>query len=225
MDRSRVAFVVVAGTLLCAGIYAAAVRGLADADSLHARTSLAVAAQAKKLPERTHLDGAISDLRSALSLEPSNPLFVEELGRALEMNALRLGRADPLARQSLREALAQFRAAALMRPGSPYVWVAIAGVKLRLDEMDFEFYGALQRAARLGPWEPAIQLALADIGFAGWRYLAQPGKKMAVEAMDRGMRRQEKELRALAAAHGTFGLVCAVDRAGATARPALCVKN
>jgi predicted Zn-dependent protease len=223
MDRSRIAFAGIAGALLCAGIHAAAVRGLADADSLDARTTLAVATQTKKLPEAADLNEAISALRAAVSLEPSNPLLVEQLGRALEMSALRLGRGDPAARPSLREALAHFRTAALMRPGSPYVWTAIAGVKLRLDEMDFEFYGALQRAARLGPWEPAIQVALADIGFAGWRFLAQPGKQLVVEAVERGTRRQEKELRALAVSHGTFGLLCA-DKAGG-ARLAICVKK
>ena len=49
-----------------------------------------------------------------------------------------------------------------MRPGSPYVWASIALLKLRLGEMDAEFYGALERAARLGPWEPAVQIAIAD---------------------------------------------------------------
>jgi len=60
-------------------------------------------------------------------------------------------------REGLRRSLAMYRASALMRPGSPYVWASIATLKARLDELDFEFYGALQRADSLGRWEPPVR--------------------------------------------------------------------
>jgi hypothetical protein len=111
-----------------------------------------------------------------------------------------------------------------MRPGSPYAWASIALLKLRLGQMDAEFYGALERAAQFGPWEPAVQVAIADAGLAAWRRLAPPAKALVVADLERALLRQAPEIRRIAAAHGTLPLVC-----GEPALPprlaALCVKN
>ena len=228
MDRvslGRIAFVLPCAGLLAAGIYAAALGGLADAQYYNARTILTAAAQAKRLPEAAELASAQASLSAALALEPANPLFVEQRARVHEMQALRYPRGDSAARGLLHQARKEFRVAALMRPGSPYVWSAIATLKLRLDDLDFEFYGALDRAARYGRWEPAVQLTLADVGLAGWRLLAQPAKLLVLDAIARALPRQGAEIRRLATAHGTLALVC--DEAPRL-RPegtGLCVRN
>ena len=178
--------------LLAAGIYAAAIRGLADVHYT-----------------RDRLSASEAELHEALRLEPENAMFVEKIARSRELSAVRLDRNDPAARAGLRAALGGYREAARMRPGSPYAWASIALLKLRLDEMDFEFYGALERAARLGPWEPAVQIALADIGFASWRLLAAPAQATVLAALERALRREESEVRRLAAAHRTLPLICA----------------
>ena len=221
----RIGFVVIAGALLLAGIYAAGVRGIADAEYFTARTLLSGAAKAKRLPEPAELTTVEAVLRDSLALEPSNPLFVEQLARAHEMRAARLTGGDPAARESLRQSLTRFRTAAVMRPGSPYVWLGIAAIKLRLDDMDFEFYGALQRADRLGRWEPEIQLGLADIGLASWRLLAQPAKVLVLGAIVRGLPRQGREIRRLAAEHGSLARVCAEEVRLRGAATGLCVKK
>ena len=211
MDRvkpNRIAFIAVSAGLLAAGIYAAALGGLADAKYYNARTILTAAAQAKHLPGADELAGAQASLLAAHELEPANPLFVEQRARVYELQALRLPRGDPAARGLLRGALEEFRAAALMRPGSPYPWAAIATLKLRLDDLDFEFYGALDRAARYGRREPAVQLAIADVGLATWSLLAQPARMLVLDAIALALPRQGPELRRLAAAHGTLPLVC-----------------
>jgi hypothetical protein len=110
-----------------------------------------------------------------------------------------------------------------MRPGSPYVWASIAALKLRLDDTDFEFYGALDRAGRLGPWEPAVQLVLAEIGLASWNWLATPAKAWVLAAMDRALLRQQAEIRRIAAVHRTLPLVCKEARLPPRVA-ALCVK-
>ena len=206
---ARGAFVLVGAALLIAGIYAAAVRGLADAHYTNARILLAAATQAKRLPAQTELSEVRASLHAALLLEPSNPMFVEQLARTREMTALGLGRRDPAAHAALHESLDAYRAAALMRPGSPYAWASIALLKLRLGEMDVEFYGALERAARLGPWEQPVQIAIADAGLASWRRLAPPAQSLVIAALERGLLRQAPEIRRIAAAHGTLPLVCA----------------
>ena len=228
MDRvkpERIAFVAVSAGLLFAGIYAAALGGLADAQYYNARTILTAAAQAKRLPEAAELASAQASLLAAHELEPANPLFVEQLARGYEMQALRLPRGDPAARGLLRGALEEFRAAALMRPGSPYAWAAIAALKLRLDELDYEFYGALDRAARYGRREPAVQLALADVGLAAWRLLAQPAKLLVLDALALALPRQGAALQRLAAAHGTLPLVCDEAPRLHPGGTGLCVRN
>jgi len=221
----RTGLLLFAAPLLCAGIYAAALGGLADAHYYNARTILGAAAQAKRLPEAAELTSAQTSLSAALALDPANPLFVEQRARIHEMQALRLARGDPAARALLQQALGEFRAAALMRPGSPYVWTAIAALKLRLDDMDYEFYGALERADRLGRWEPAVQLALADIGLASWRLLPHSAKLLVLGAVERGMPRQGIELRRIAGGHGSLARVCAEESTLRGAPTGLCVKK
>jgi len=215
MERLRLArgaFALLAAVLLVAGIHAAAVRGLADAHYTHARLILAASAQAKRPPAPAELDAVRASLREALHFEPSNPLFVEQYARTEEMTA------------SYAQALADWREAARMRPGSPYAWASIALLKLHVREMDDEFYGALERAARFGPWEAPVQIAIADAGLAAWRRLAPPAKALVIADLERALLRQAPEVHRIAAAHQTLPLVCAT-----TALPPrladFCVKN
>ncbi len=228
MERVRLCrslFVLIAAGLIVAGIHAAAVRGLADAHYVNARLLLSSATQAKRLPAESELAEVRASLREAHQLEPSNPLFVEQIARTQEMTALRLDARDPAARAALLQSLARWREAALMRPGSPYVWASIAALKLRLNDLDFEFYGALERAERFGRWEPAVQLALADIGLAGWRLLAQPAKLLVLDAIARALPREDAEIRRLAKAHGTLPVVCEEARGLRPGGTRLCVNN
>ena len=198
-----------AAALLVAGMHAAAVRGLADAHYTNARLVLAEGAPAKGAPRPEALASALASVREALALEPSNPHFVEHSARLQELRALGLQRGDPAMRDGLRRSLAQYREAAAMRPGSPYVWASIAMLKVRLNDMDFEFYSALEHAGRLGPWEPQVQIAMIDVGLATWKWLSRPGKDWVLGALERGLLREAVEVQRLAAIHGTLPLVCA----------------
>lgn len=192
----RAGFVLAVGALLVAGIHAAALRGLADANYTNARLSL-------------DTGSARESIDQALMFEPSNPHFVEQSALLRQRQALALDRGDPQARQLLARSLGEFRAAALMRPGSAYAWASIAMLKLRLRELDAEFYGALERAARFGPWEPQVQLAIADVGLVAWRRLAPPARAQVIGVLERALLRQGSEVRRIAAAHGALPFVCA----------------
>lgn len=226
---ARAAFALLGAALLIAGIHAAAVRGLADVHYTQARIVLAAAPQARRLPEAGELAQARASLREAQRFEPSNPLFVEQRARiaeiqALAMRGLVLPRGDPPARSVLLDSLGGWREAARMRPGSAYAWASIALVKLRLGELDAEFYGALERAAQFGPWEAPVQIAIADAGLAAWRWLAPAAKDLVIADLERALLRQAPEIRRIAAAHGTLPLVCA----GSALPPrlaAFCVKK
>ena len=219
---SRIIMALLGAAILVAGMHAAALRGLADAHYTSARLALAEGTPAKGAPRPEAIASALASVRQALALEPSNPHFVEQSARLQELRALGLPSRDPALRDGLRQSLAQYREAAAMRPGSPYVWASIAMLKVRLNDMDFEFYGALERAGRLGPWEPQVQIAMIDVGLATWRWLARPGKDWVLDALERGLLRQAVEVRRIAAVHGTLPAICA-DAAGRLPRiAALC---
>lgn len=220
---ARGAFALLGAALLIIGIHAAAVRGLADAHYTHARLVLSGSAEANRLPEAGELAEARASLREALHFESSNPMFVEQFARTQEMTAARLDPRDVAARSALLNSLGGWREAARMRPGSPYAWASIALLKLRLGEMDAEFTSALERAAQFGPWEPAVQIAIADAGLAAWRRLALPARALVVADLERALLRQAPEIRRIATAHRTLRLVCA-EAALPPRLAAFCVK-
>ena len=221
----RTAGILIAAALLVAGMHAAALRGLADAHYTSARLTLAAGTLQGGAVHPESLAAAVAGVRQALVLEPSNPLYVEQAARLQELQSLARRPRDREVREGLELSLAEYREAAILRPGSPYVWASIAMLKARLDEMDFEFYGALEGAGRLGPWEPQVQVALADIGLATWIWLARPGKDVVLAALERGLKRQERELSRIAVIHRTRPLVCAEAREGMPRLAAWCVKK
>ena len=221
----RVMLALPAAAILIAGMHAAALRGLADAHYTNARLMLSERTPANRGPRPEVLSTALASLREALLFEPSNPHFIEQSARLQELRALGLPPRDPASREGLRQSLAQYREAAAMRPGSPNVWASIAMLKVRLNDMDFEFYGALERAGRLGPWEPQVQVAMVDIGMATWGWLAKPGREWVLGALERGLLRKEPEIKRIAAVHGTLPQLCA-DVGGRSPRiAALCVRK
>lgn len=223
--RSRSFIALFAAAILAAGIYGAAQRGLADAHYTNARLVLAAGALADNAPRPETIGPALASLREARMFETSNPHYVEQVARLRELQALRLEPRDPARREGLRQSLAQYREAAAMRPGSPYVWASIAMLKARLNDMDFEFYGALERAGRLGPWEPQVQIAMIDIGMASWGWLAKPGREWVLGALERGLLRQETEIKRMAAVHGSLPQLCADVAARSPRIAALCVRK
>jgi hypothetical protein len=186
--------------VLAWAIQAAALRGWSDAEYYSARRAIAKWDAPARTPE-ADWRRAQAALEGAYGREPDNPLYAEELGRVHEWRALARAAPDPGARTQLRAALASFRAAARMRPASAAAWANIALVKFRLEEMDYEFYGALDRAERMGPWEPFVQRSLADIGFASWSWLAAPGREIAAGAIERGLVNQEEAIKRVARLH------------------------
>ena len=231
--KSRALTALFAAAILAAGIYGAAQRGLADAHYTNARLVLAAGAPARanaganaeRTPRLETIAPALASLREARMFEPSNPHYVEQVARLRELQALPLGPRDPARREGLLQSLAQYREAAAMRPGSPYVWASIAMLKVRLNDMDFEFYGALERAGRLGPWEPQVQIAMIDVGMATWGWLAKPGRQWVLGALERGLLRQEPEIRRMAAVHGSLPQLCADVERSSPRISAVCVRK
>jgi hypothetical protein len=75
-------------------------------------------------------------------------------------------------------------------------------VKLRLGQLDPEFQAAVENAWRLGPWEPEVQFALAQIAFRARDKLGPGAQAATRSAIGSAARQYPKELSALARRHG-----------------------
>ena len=185
-------------------------RGLADLRGFEAR-SLTRSWEAKhRQPAPVEWNYVRERLREARALDPQQPAYLEDLARLYEYRALPLKSADPLAQDYLRQALEYQRASLRLRPGSPYAWANIALLKARLAEPDGEFESALRNAALLGPWEPGVQVAIADAGFVQWAKLGPDTRAAVLRNAARALRWQDAKVFELARRAGRLDVLCTV---------------
>ena len=166
---------------------------------------------------------ARESLRAAHALDPRQPAYLEDLARLYEERARGLPASDPLAREYLREALGLQRQALGRRPGSPYTWSNVALLKARLAEADGEFEQALRNAALLGPWEPDVQIALADASFSQWRSLPPEAREAMRANAARALQRQDDRLFEVARRTGQLALLCSIPEARRSRRATACI--
>jgi hypothetical protein len=204
--RAAIGLAVLAGlAALCA---LALPRGLADLRALEARLLLISWDSARRQPSAAEWTLAHERLREARQLDPGQPNYLEDIARLHELRARPLKAGDALAQEHLRQALEYHRQNLRLRPGLPYTWASIALVKARLPEIDREFEAALRNAAQLGPWEPDVQLALAEAGFAHWSSLG-PETRAALRAnASRALHRQDAKLFEIARRAGRLDVIC-----------------
>jgi len=198
-------------------------RGLADLRALEARILFNSWETARRLPSSEEWTLARSRLREARALDPGRPDFLEDIARLHELRARPIKEGDTLARADLRQALDYHRQNLRLRPGLPYTWASLALVKARLGEPDREFETALRNAARLGPWEPEVQLALAEAGFRHWPSLA-PETRTAMRAnAGRALRWQDAKIFDIARRAGRLDLLCATPGAQRSPLASACI--
>jgi hypothetical protein len=184
-------------------------RGLADLRAFEARVIVKSWEAKRRQPSVEEWTYARSRLHEARELDPGQPNYLEDVARLYELRALPLKAGDALAQGYLRQALEYQREALRRRPGSPYTWANIALLKARLPEPDREFETALRNAAMLGPWEPGVQLALADAGFRHWNTLASETRAALRANAGRALRRQDVKMFELARRTGRLDVLCA----------------
>lgn len=160
-------------------------------------------------------------LERSLQLSWGDPGTAEALGRLHEARAYSLQ--EPASKAELRQALAYFRRSALARPTSPYSWANIAFTQSRLGNLDEDFDAAIGNAAALGPWEPEVQIALADIGFRYWNRLPKTTRDVIHQSIFRGLKRQDGRLFELAERYGRLDVMCATPGVARSRRAVRCI--
>jgi len=164
---------------------------------------------------------AQSRLENSLSLNPGDPGVSEDLGRLHELRTRALQGTDTAA--ELAVAIDYLRRSLRTRPTSPYTWANLAFVKSRLGSLDDEFYNSIQNAALLGPWEPEVQLLLADIGFRYWSRMPKEAQNIVHGAIHRGLKRQDAKLFELASRYGRIDVMCATPGVSRSKRAIRCI--
>lgn len=177
---------------------------------------------ARRLNE-ADLQGAQLRLERALALTPGDAALAEDLGRLHELRTQGLRASGAAGVAGLNQSLDYLRRSLRGRPTSPYTWANLALVKSRQGALDAEFLRAIERAALLGPWEPEVQLALADIGFRDWARLAPATRAAVHQAMQRGLKRQSDRLFDLATRYGRLDVMCATPGVARSKRALACI--
>ena len=197
-------FRIASGALVLAALVAlcalALPRGLADLRAVEARMLFKSWETKRRQPAAEEWTLVRSLLQEARDLDPGQPNYPEDIARLYQFRA----------QEDLRQALALQKQAARLRPGSPYTWSNIALLKARLRETDSEFESALRNAALLGPWEPEVQLALAEAGFRHWNTLGPETRAAMRGNATRALRWQDAKLFTLARQTGRLDVLCAL---------------
>ena len=134
-------------------------------------------------------------LRQVLLLAPSQAASFELAGQFFQAQGYRPPLPqDTASRQESRlKALQYFRLALRHNPAWPYLWDRLALTKMTLQQYDHELSGALERIARLGPWEKTLQYDVAIIGLSASDYLDQSGREALNFAMEQSLKMQDKD--------------------------------
>jgi hypothetical protein len=95
---------------------------------------------------------------------------------------------QPLARSGLDNhaesrlrALMAYQAAVDARPLWPHGLTRLAYARLRAGAVDAELERLLARAYDLGPWRPAVNRRIAEIGLLGWPSLSGESRRLVLE--------------------------------------------
>lgn len=207
----RILIALIVTAILGYAVYASAKRGLADWSSMRWRHEIASWAEGRATPPPERLQEAITTLIDALTLTPDDPTLIEHLGTALHLRATAFPPGSDMRRLSLAAALFYFRKAATLRPTSPYAWANVLLAKYRLGQIDDEFFGAMRHALDFGPWEPAVQLIVADTALGAWDKLDQGLRARANENLQRAAVRQADGLARIASDQRRIDIVCALS--------------
>ncbi len=143
----------------------------------------------------------------ALEKDPGNPDLLKLMGNVYEWNTFQ---ADDYLQneQNGKLALDHYRKAVALRPQWPYTWSSIALLKFKLDEFDEEFKSALNNAMNLGPWEPGVQITMAEVGLSAWDKLEYAQRVAIVENIRRGVTMQAQVMLEILKKYGQLRMVC-----------------
>lgn len=194
--------------LLLWGIYQAVRIGMADIVAYKAEYLFASWEEDLRLPDQAEADAALASSASAISWEPGNPNYLNlHANILLYQGLLYWGR--PAFSEVTANAIALYQRSAQLRPKWPYTWARLALVKSYRGEIDSVFNNAVDKAVKLGPWEPGVHNLLTEAGLYSWRQLDKTRQGFIVSNIHRGLHHNFQSVNAIVVRHKKRTLICA----------------
>jgi hypothetical protein len=172
----------------------------ADLYIAQAEQALGLMDERTRAPSEAEKARAERALNTALRVRPWDTDILGDLGDLYAWRAIDEAAHAANARVLRRESRDYYRRAAALRPTWPYTWANLAQTQLALTELDPAFAHALIRAAELGPAEPDVQIAVAELGISGWYALPEEAKQVVQKSARRGVQNSGSRLRSAALA-------------------------
>lgn len=160
-------------------------QGLANLQVIHVENQLKYWYKLGKVASPASMDSALSAIERARALHPDNPYQLTLHARLLEWRAFSGGSS---ATEDYQTALSLHQQAAALRPLWPDSWAEMAQLKIRLFEFDQDLDNYLERAASLGPYTPAVHIAIVQAGLPRLPALHDERREMLKIHMTRGIK-------------------------------------
>lgn len=175
--------------------------GSAEFFSLNARRNMEEWKATQSPPVAEQILSVVHQLDIARFLADSNPDHHEDIARLFLIRAA-LPDTPPDAKQELLlQGMLEIRTSISLRPVSPYSWTILLMLKRDLHEFDAEFRHALHRAIELGPWEPELLTAVADVGLSAWDDMPLEEQALIQQVFVRGLEHQDELMHEVSHAH------------------------
>ncbi|MTI12907.1 hypothetical protein [Sansalvadorimonas verongulae] len=107
-----------------------------------------------------------------------------------------------------QQGIQAYREAIKMRPAWPYTWADLAMAKARANEIDQEFFNALERATTLGPWEQPVMNTVTQLGLWYGDWLPATVKTAVDENLVRYAGKYPRQAMTVARAQKKTDVVC-----------------
>jgi hypothetical protein len=196
--RIAIAFPILA---LLAGASVAAVRLGTAGDAVYAASAeVARWADTGQTPAREAVAELSAAVETAREAAPFDANAEELLGRLSVLDNAKAGFLD--------DAMGHYGRALALRPTSPYTWAAVVEALYRKGDTGPRFWLALDRAAGLGPEEPAVQRVVADYGLALWDEAGPQARKTVEAAVTAEMKRGSRSILQVAERRGRLAVAC-----------------
>lgn len=139
-------------------------RSLAHLQVIRVENSLQQWNDAGQVSSSQAMIDALDAIERAIHLHTDNPYQLTLKAGLLEWRGFSLREGDA-AQADFRQALNLQRRAAALRPLWPETWAEMAGLKLRLNQLDKELDFFLAQADKTGPYTPLVHTTMTRAGF------------------------------------------------------------
>ena len=182
--------------------------GIADTQAYKARYLLEQWEREQRLPTKGEADEAVAAVTLALRWEPDNTEYMDLKAHVLTYKGLLNWDAGDFVGVTT-ESVQLYLLATKYRPKWPYAWARLALVKSYRGEYDDVFVQALENAVLYGPWEPGVQVTVAEAGLYAWVHLNSASKSHVVSNIQRGLSYKYKEMSGIIKRFNRKNSICA----------------